>query len=201
MEKMTIVIPYRDRENHLTKFRSYMQPRYPDARIVVIEQTVGKPFNRGKLLNIGVLEFPADYYALHDVDMLPVTADYSFPLVPTLLATKAQQFNYKMPYEGYFGGVVVISDKHMKQCNGFDNDFWGWGAEDDNFRARILATVGKVDYREGVYNSLPHPRKWDAAQHQRNVKRWRMGGDPDNGLSSCQYTVVERRDNHLIVDI
>lgn len=198
---MTIVIPYRDRDQHLAKFKAYMQPHYPDADIVVIEQSAGKPFNRGKLLNIGVLEFEADYYALHDVDMLPVKADYTMPECPTLLATKVQQFNYQMPYAGYFGGVVLISRKDMHRCNGFDNDFWGWGAEDDNFRQRILSSVGRVDYRDCVFNSLPHPRKLDPSLHRKNVMRWKSGGDPNNGLSSCQYRIVQRNPNHLIVDI
>lgn len=201
MEKLAVIVPYRDRANHLAKFLPYMQGYLPNADIFIIEQEEGKPFNRGKLLNIGMILSDADYFALHDVDMLPVKSDYSFPEVPTLLATKAEQFKYKMPYECYFGGVVLINRKDAEKCNGFHNEFWGWGAEDDHFRGRILATVGRVDYREGIYNSLPHERKLNAALHSQNVRRWKNGHALEDGLTTCTFEIISREGNHIKVSI
>ena len=61
--KLAIIVPYRDRLLHLNKFIAYMRPRFK-ADVIVVEQLQGKPFNRGKLLNIGVIESPDyDYYA------------------------------------------------------------------------------------------------------------------------------------------
>lgn len=196
--KFAIIVPYRDRPQHLMKFNAYMKVRFINADIFVIEQADQKPFNRGKLLNIGFLEAEGyDYYALHDVDMLPVKSDYSKPEWPTLLATKVQQFGYKMPFDEYFGGVVLITGEQMKQCNGYHNEFWGWGGEDNSFRDRILATVGKIEKRDCTYNSLQHQRKIDNKLHQKNCDLWQSGVHLENGLSNCNYEVISR-DNNII---
>lgn len=200
-DKMAIIVPYRDRLQHLNKFMPYMKARFK-ADIFVIEQVAGKPFNRGKLLNIGFIEAPCyDYYALHDVDMLPVQSNYTKPVNPTLLATKVQQFGYKLPFPEYFGGVVLISKEHMIKCNGYHNEFWGWGGEDNSFRDRILETIGITDIRECIYNSLSHPRPIDMKLHAKNVKLWQAGTDINNGLSNCEYKVISKNNNHLIVDL
>ena len=56
----TIIIPYRDREEHLRELLGYLHPflqaQNLSYRILVIEQIKGKPFNRAKLFNIGVAE-------------------------------------------------------------------------------------------------------------------------------------------------
>ena len=51
-------------------------------RIVVVEQQAGQPFNRGRLLNIGMqlTADATDYYCLHDVDAVPVVANYALPV-------------------------------------------------------------------------------------------------------------------------
>jgi hypothetical protein len=90
-EKLAIVVPYRDREEHLRRFLPAMESsdllEGIDYEILIVEQEDGKPFNRGKLLNIGAIQsHTASYYCFHDVDMLPVVSDYSYVEVPTHLA-------------------------------------------------------------------------------------------------------------------
>lgn len=201
-DKFAIIVPYRDRAQHLAKFLPHMKARFKNADIFIIEQIPGKAFNRGKLLNIGVIEATGyPYYALHDVDMLPEKSDYSAPIGPTLLATKAEQFGYKLPFLEYFGGVVLISAEHMKQCNGYHNEFWSWGAEDNNFRDRVIATVGSVYSRECIYKSLPHDRKIDQILYPANVKLMNKGPQLDNGISNCEYKIISREGNHIKVEI
>jgi hypothetical protein len=182
-----------------------MQARFPKAEFIIVEQVSGNPFNRGKLLNIGALNASGTYLALHDVDMLPVKSNYDKPVFPTLLATKVQQFKYKMPFPEYFGGVVLITAEHMKQCNGFCNEYWGWGGEDNDFRDRVIATIGAIDSRECTYNSLPHKHAMDAKLHPKNVALWKAGVDLNNGLSNCEYKVLSNivtgNVKHLIVEI
>ena len=200
--KLAIIVPYRDRAQHLRKFLPYMKARFKDADRFIIEQEPGKAFNRGKLLNIGVLEAKGyDYYALHDVDMLPIQSDYSRPVLPTLIATQAQQFGYKMPFAEYFGGVVLITAEHMKQCNGYHNEFWSWGGEDCSFRQRIIATVGAVDSRQCTFNSLLHDRKIDQLLYPKNLNLLKGGPQLENGLTNCQYEIISREENHLKVKI
>ena len=35
------------------------------------------------------------------------------------------------------GGIVLMRKKDFVHINGFPNDFWGWGGEDDEFGDRI----------------------------------------------------------------
>ena len=41
-------------------------------------------------------------------------------------------------YDNYVGGIFTISAEHVKQMNGYPNNFWGWGGEDDEFGARLV---------------------------------------------------------------
>lgn len=161
MPKMGIIVPYRDREEHLKAFTSHMQNflKLP-FHIFVIEQAPGRPFNRGKLLNIGYTfaHKSCDYLCFHDVDMLPVKADYNAPSCPTHLATSVEQFDYGMPYPSYFGGVTLINCAQFAQVNGYSNEYWGWGKEDDDFRLRCERTGLTIQSREGVFLSLPHEK-------------------------------------------
>ena len=45
-------------------------------------------------------------------------------------------YNFSLPYLFLFGGVSALTDKHMKKVNGFSNNYWGWGGEDDDMSAR-----------------------------------------------------------------
>lgn len=141
MEKLAIIVPFRNREEHLSQFVPHMEKFLDDEeidfRIIIVEQGDKKEFNRAKLLNIGYAEFPNfDYYAFHDVDMLPIDSDYSYVEGPTHLASRAEQFDYKLPYDGYFGGVTVFDRKSFIKINGYSNEYWGWGAEDDDVLLR-----------------------------------------------------------------
>ena len=89
-KKLAIIVPYRDRSTHLNTFISYMESYLKDYtyEIIVVNQSDEQLFNRGKLLNIGAkyaIDNGFDYMCFHDVDMLPKTADYSYPEYPTSL--------------------------------------------------------------------------------------------------------------------
>lgn len=73
--RVNIVVPYRRRQEQLKIFLNhihrYLQIQQIEYRIIIVEQTSDKDFNRGKLLNVGFLEaqkrFPSDCYIFHDV--------------------------------------------------------------------------------------------------------------------------------------
>lgn len=44
--------------------------------------------------------------------------------------------NHRLPYHGYFGGVVAISKTHFLKVNGFSNSYWGYSSEDDDLFRR-----------------------------------------------------------------
>ena len=49
------------------------------------------------------------------------------------------KFNYKNPYDSYFGGVSALTGDQFIAANGFSNIFFGWGGEDDDFANRLMA--------------------------------------------------------------
>ena len=199
MEKLAIVVPFRNREEHLSQFVPHMEKFLKDENIpfeiLIIEQGDKKEFNRAKLLNIGYAEFPDfDYYAFHDVDMLPIDSDYSYVKGPTHLASKAEQFDFKLPYDGYFGGVTLFDKGSFLKINGYSNEYWGWGAEDDDVLLRC-SIMGIGTFRKDCkYRSLSHERKIDSVPYWTNVNRLRSfqsNPTPEaisrDGISTLKY--------------
>lgn len=189
--KLAVIIPYRNRAQHLSKFLQHYRPRLPDAEFIIVEQSIHKQFNRAKLLNIGVLNSDADYYAFHDVDMLVQGPyDYSYPKSPTLLATNASQFKWDLPFPEYFGGVVLFNKKDFLLCNGYPNSFYGWGGEDNSMYYTVLSKGLKISHRPHRYLSLPHPRSHPTGFDPLKMEQAKKPRKEDDGLSHCEYKLL-----------
>lgn len=158
--KLLVVIPFRDREAHLREFIPYIHTQlnrqHIKFQIVVIEQDHTELFNRGLLCNIGFLEGMRNshYVCFHDVDMIcsSSTIDYSYSDIPLCLLrhrTKPTPM-----YNQYFGGITLFPHKIFKKVNGFSNDYWGWGCEDDDLRLRCVKSNIGVSYRDGYCKDL-----------------------------------------------
>lgn len=205
--QLAFIVPYRDRQSHLNQFIPHYRRRFPKAHIYIIEQADDKPFNRGKLLNVGFKHFADtfDYCALHDIDMLVSKGDYSYPSCPTQLATRVQQFKYKMPFAEYFGGVTLFRKEDFILCNGYSNKLWGWGAEDNLLRECVLRAGLKIEHRICFYQSLHHHRHIDPVLHQKNIEIMNEGPQVNDGLSHCEYKVKDLIDypeyRKLIVEL
>ena len=145
--KLGIIVPYRDRESHLARFgetmSSYLKSKKIKHEIIIVEQTDDKPFNRGKLLNIGYIkakELGCGYVVFHDVDMLPIEVDYSYSELPMHLATNFEleyDKSKNLSFDDYFGGVTMFSSDTFERVNGYSNLYWGWGFEDDDLLFRV----------------------------------------------------------------
>lgn len=117
-------------------------------QIFVIEQTDNKPFNRGKLLNVGykiACNHNCDYFVFHDVDMLPINVDYSYTDKPLHLATHLQENDYEISFFDYFGGVTLFNKEDFEKINGYSNEYLGWGFEDDDLLIRCLESDLELD--------------------------------------------------------
>lgn len=198
--RLAIIVPYRDRAEHLETFVPYMETylklqAIQDFKILIVEQADSKPFNRGKLLNVGYNSIEADYYVFHDIDMLPITADYSGCLNPTHLVSSATQFKKGIPYETYFGGVTMFPSVDFLQINGFSNEFWGWGSEDDDLIMRCKIAGLQYTRRKGSkFKSLYHAIKIDEKQAQRNFERYKENIHYNvDGLSTLDFNIVDSK--------
>ena len=148
--KLGIIVPYRKRPGHLRKFResieSYLKDQ--DYELIVVEQNDDLPFNRGKLLNVGfqqAIRKQCDYVVFHDIDMLPIDVDYSYSDVPIHLATNFTNSDREI-FKTYFGGITMFPIDLFKKVNGYSNEYWGWGFEDDDLLMRLTEQNVFTDY-------------------------------------------------------
>lgn len=154
--KLGVCVPYRNREAHLEQFiprvSQYLENRGIEFCMYFGHQKDDKLFNRGATKNIAAkaaFEDGCDYIVWHDIDMIPEEgggADYGVPSEkgPVHIATKISQMNYELKYFEYFGGAVLFTKDQVERTNGYSNEYWDWGMEDDDLFWR--------SYREGLVN-------------------------------------------------
>lgn len=201
--KLGLIVPYRDRAEHIRQFLpymlSYLAKQGVVATIYVVEQEDGTAFNRAKLLNIGVLEAEVDrdYFVMHDVDMIPVDVDYSYAAAPTHLAAAASQFNYSLPFPKYFGGITLFSREVLEAVNGYSNQYWGWGYEDDDMAWRCAFAGYSLQRRfpgrvESIWHETVRDKDRDLNREQLHAQYANKVSRNSDGLDTCQYSVIHR---------
>jgi xylosylprotein 4-beta-galactosyltransferase len=170
-KSLAIVVPYRDRAEHLCPFISHMLAYFERDKldrqipisIHIVEQSGSAPFNVGRVKNCGYMlaRDLSDYVCFHDVDYLPIWADYSWSLKPARLAWHGLALHED--WETYFGAVVVFNKPAFERVNGYPNVYWGWGPEDKELGVRCVLTGLGFDRRDGTYRALPHKHAGFAA--------------------------------------
>jgi hypothetical protein len=222
MNRLGVIVPYRDRQEHLEVFVPHMSAyfardkadKYIPVRLLIVEQPPGLPFNRGLLCNIGfqVLRDETDYTCFHDIDYLPMWADYSYPDHPSMLigyGLEPRPFQHmflQRPWK-FFSAVVALRNEHIIRANGHSNGYWGWGHEDIDFKRRLEAAGLTCHYRWGTFSGLDHDRRdgitldgdgypvhspvsqqnWEVLCKAWDEPRWQS-----DGLNSLQFNVVTR---------
>jgi len=153
--RLGVVVPYRRRPHHLEPFldrtKRFLDRTGIDYKIIIISQDDAKAFNRGILCNIGYKEakkYRCDYVAFHDVDTIPLDVDYSYPDKPIHLASD------DLPFESYFGGITLFNNNDFEKINGFSNEYWGWGYEDDDLLYRCIRHGIPLDSRKVKINTV-----------------------------------------------
>ena len=221
MKRLAIVVPYRNRQQHLDQFVPHMRAYFArdktdrtiDYRVIIVEQEQGTPFNRGALKNIGfVLTEPhTDYICFHDIDYLPIWADYSWAGVPTPIVWYGAEERPIAPgrtncvarhnLDHFFGGAVLVPNGAFRAVNGYSNDYWGWGFEDEDFKLRFAVAGIEPGRRKGTFLPLAHdsegfrldatPSAIALVNQQMMQERWRAGL-PADGLSTLKFEVIAR---------
>jgi hypothetical protein len=182
-----------------------------------------KLFNRGAMKNVAAkhaFEDGCDYIVWHDIDMIPEEGcDYSFPdKHPIHIATNISQMDYKLKYEEYFGGAVIFSKEQVERTNGYSNDYWDWGMEDDDLFWRCVlegyANDSYMNYNTTIQNYLHFNGKASyikieknntlrnltsrshtisvlvrANQQEEKVPIWLIG---DDDRRFCEYPIIRR---------
>ncbi|KAI6171161.1 Beta-1,4-N-acetylgalactosaminyltransferase bre-4 [Aphelenchoides bicaudatus] len=194
--KVAIIVPYRDRDTHLRIFlnniHSLLLKQQLDYAIFIVEQIANQTFNRAKLMNIGFAEanklYKWDCYVFHDVDLLPENDKniYSCPEQPRHLSVAVDTLDYKLSYVSLFGGATALTRQQFEKLNGFSNDYWGWGGEDDDISTRVSLAGYKISrYSQKIarYTMIKHV-------HEKRT----------NPVNECRYTLMKETHGRYLQD-
>ncbi|KAM6473072.1 beta-1,4-galactosyltransferase 1 [Liasis olivaceus] len=206
LQKVAIIIPFRNRDEHLKYWLFYLHPilqrQQLDYGIYVINQDGQETFNRAKLLNVGfteaLKEYDYDCFVFSDVDLIPMDDRNIYKCYdqPRHLSVSMDKFGFRLPYNQYFGGVSALSKEQFQKINGFPNNYWGWGGEDDDIYNRLVfkgmgisrpdAAIGKCRMIRHVRDTKnePNPQRFNKIAHTKETMK-------SDGLNSLTYTVVK----------
>jgi glycosyltransferase involved in cell wall biosynthesis len=186
---ISIIVCYRNREQHLKAFIPHMKKFFEgeEYEIIVVEQNDDERFRRGNLLNEGVRIARGDIVALHDVDYLPqeytdygmhqssevfrpcgrvhfVNMDLS-PLNEDDIPAGYRHFKDGID-DNFFGAVTVFKRDAFLKINGFNPLYDGWGLEDADLRERINLYSLTTARGTGVFRALPHKDSFPGLQDE-----------------------------------
>jgi len=147
--RLAIIVPYRgsDLSTMLPSFCARMNTPHSgcaggNTRVLIVNQSDSLPFNRGALANAGfeLLQRAGqspDYIAVHDADRFPTSTD------PSCATSTSQYYTFPgarprvLHPSSYTGGVLLVASATYRAINGFSNEFWGWGHEDNELFGRL----------------------------------------------------------------
>lgn len=198
-------------------------------------------FNLGRIKNIGFQIASKDnkdvdnhYYILSDVDLIPsmdLLNEYlRYPKKPIHLANKGTRYNTDGKNIDFLGGVLSINREDFTKCNGYPNNFWGWGGEDDVLNSRLQLKNIDIDKPEESVidleemtidekkqilkrNQYKEMQKWEKScidnvilyekykKHCKNITN--KDTYKKNGINNIKklYTITERNDNDKVSHI
>ncbi|XP_072526020.1 beta-1,4-galactosyltransferase 1 [Salminus brasiliensis] len=216
LQKVALIIPYRHREDHLKYWLFYLHPilqrQQLDYGVYVIQQDGEDTFNRAKLLNVGYAESLKEYdyncFVFSDVDLIPMDDRNIYRCFdqPRHLAVAMDKFGFGLPYVQYFGGVSAMSKEQYLKINGFPNNYWGWGGEDDDIYNRLTfrgMSISRTDGVTGRCKMIRHDRdKMNEPNPQRfhRIAHTRETMDSD-GINSLTYKVLKIEKDKLFTKI
>lgn len=201
---MAIIIPFRNRHEHLKHWLYYLHPilarQQLDYGVYVINQDGEGIFNRAKLMNAGYVEALKEYdyecFIFSDVDLVPMDDRNLYRCFhnPRHMAVAMDKFNFQLPYKTFFGGVSSLSKDQFLAINGFPNTYWGWGGEDDDIYKRIILhgmSISRPGFMLGKYKMIKHVRDLHNEPNPKNPDKLIQTQQTMNadGIKSLNYTV------------
>lgn len=215
MYENIIAIPFRNRDKHLEYFITNSVPlldmNLPNSKVVVVEQSEGKLFNRGAVLNAAFKEYKGKtkYFITNDVDINPTQK-----CIEEYYAKDVNEMDVLGIYTSEcntLGGIIKIQDTTLQKINGFPNDIWGWGTEDKALQNRSeYFNINKIT---NLTNAMQHPlyllrfddvndrvsklysqnmhKHYKAFHNLNNEQKYQE--IMSSGLNTIKYTILERK--------
>lgn len=188
MPKYSIIIPYRDRLEHIKIVVPRLRQVFKDEdfEIIISEQADQNIFRRGNTRNVGFQHSLGEIVVFHDADYFPVDVKYWDGASDLFLPVYRVKFvrndmsdrpendipggytHFKNGVDDdFFGGALTFKREIFERINGFSPLFKGWGHEDVDLRNRVQ--MYGVDYRRsktGFFFALDHKDSGPAANDQ-----------------------------------
>lgn len=171
-------------------------------RIYVIEQADEKLWNRGILYNAGFQVAATDDRSFLFINC---NTDYTIPEepLPDEFFNHTEGFLDLHGYDGGLGSFCAFYADAFEKCNGFPNDFWGWGGEDYAIKRRIDFAGIPIHrpsnlYAKWIKEKRDHPRD-DSRNRENTELADRMTKETmwDSGVNKLVYEIepVKRYDD------
>jgi glycosyltransferase involved in cell wall biosynthesis len=192
--KYSIIIPYRNREEHLQIMLPRLKEVFKDEsyEIIVSEQNDNDNFRIACVENIGFQYAKGDIIVLQQVDYYP-TEDVSYDVTdyPILPARKGifldkdnqspREFldipgGYRKWSEeidsAFYGGVISMKREHFEAINGLNPLYKGWGNEDEDLRERFVwAGIPVKRNEQGTFLCLYHEDNGDMSKKKEDHQK------------------------------
>ena len=222
---LNIVITYRDRIAHLNQLMTQLAHYFTFDKvdkdipyvINIVEQAGDDLFNGGSLKNIGFIlgeKCGAAYTCFHDVDYLPIWADYSMCEQPGRIVwfgaenrpVRESNPTLTIPHnkDDFFGAVVLFPNRDYRLVNGTSNAYWGWGYEDVDLINRLHAKGIFMRHRDGFFTPLSHDNRGHTPTGATNAiatlneqicaGKWsrRFEEQTPDGLAEVAYEIIDQ---------
>jgi len=110
------------------------------------------------------------------------------------MSVAVDKFKYKLPYKRLFGGVSVITVQHFNMVNGFSNQYWGWGGEDDDMAKRLARnnlTITRYKPDIARYTMIKHETETTNKPNPKRYKLLKISNkfQKTDGLVNLNYTL------------
>lgn len=182
--KYSIIIPYRNREEHLQILLPTLLEKFNNEsfEIIVSEQNNNDNFQISCVQNVAYEYARGEVLIFHQVDYVP-SEDVSYEVIDNpVLPAKIGIFLDKdhvslrdlrdipLGYQNwgseidprFYGGVICMTRNHFQTINGFNPLYKGWGNEDEDLRERFVwANIPVNRNKVGTFYCLYHEDNGD----------------------------------------
>eukprot|EP00965_Chrysotila_dentata_P251674 6210200-Pleurochrysis_carterae.AAC.1 len=213
--RLAVIVPYRSNGNSdlsplCDNLPTHLEAEHVDYRLFLVDQQGNLPFNRGALINAAVdyllrerrkynlddrhtpQHFLFDYLAIHDADRFPVASAHA--LCPTF-SHSYYDFPQHVPRvlhpKSLAGGVLIVQLSHFLAVNGFSNQFWGWGEEDNNLFLRLRWCGLAPVHGDGVWLCMEHRDCAACRSAKRRVNATALSALTANGRQDWRQMSIE----------